>query len=536
MRPQHIPPVQLGTIADLIEASGGHIAPAPWQADIDWRGLTVTGVAVASGDVVPGDLFFAVKGYIRHGAEFAGAAVAAGAVAVICDQSGIEVINRDDFQGAQENTTPVLVVTDAPIRPILGEVARLVFADPTAKLVTVGVTGTNGKSTVGEMVRAALTSTGNRVARFGTLGMSIGADAFHGARTTSESAQLEAGLALAVERGNTAAVVEVSSIALSEQRLAGMHFSAVGFTNLQQDHLDYHGDMQHYYEAKLALFQPELSRSGAVCTDDEWGLKLAREAAIPVTTVATITASPGFSQADWRVTDVVSGGDRVGSSFTLRGPHGEAVDAVASLPGSFNVSNAALAIVIAHLAGADMVDAARGVETVTSIPGRMEVAAARTESTPLVINDYAHTPEGLELALAAVRPITKGKVWNVFGTDGDRFAGKRAPLAAVAARMADELVITDENPREEDPASMRATLLEGIRSVRPNLEHTIEVVPRAAAVAYALAHAAPEDTVIITGKGDEPYQEIHGVFHTYNDRDVVNAVFADESIDAFCFE
>lgn len=282
--------------------------------------------------------------------------------------------------------------------------------------------------------------------------------------------------------------------------------------------------MEGYFRDKARLFDPDQARRGVVVVDDEWGRRLAAEATIPVETVATHVGEP--FDADWAVVEADIGLDGVGSRFVLRGPDGAHHEAHSPLPGLVNVSNAALAVVVAHAAGVDLDVAIDAVGGAHAIPGRMERVVERGDDWPLCLVDYAHTPDALVLALEAVRPITPGRLVLVFGSDGDRDRGKRPLLGQVAARLADVLVVTDENPRSEDPATIRASILAGVRDVRPDLADVHEATSRTQAIRDALRLAGPDDTVIVTGKGHEPTQEIAGVFHRYNDRDVFLAAHA----------
>lgn len=502
MRPQHPAPRR---VVDLAAAFGLDAAGVP-------AGLEVTGVTVASSEALPGDLFVAVAGLKVHGARFARDAVAAGAVAVLTDPSGAAQ--------AREAGVPVLVAPDA--RSLAGPVAAWVYDEPARRLVTVGITGTNGKTTTAYFVDAALRAAHPLTAVLGTVELRIGDEAVESPRTTVEAPVLQGICALAAERGARALTTEVSSHGLALGRLGGLTFDVVGFTNLQRDHLDFHVDMPGYYAAKATLFTPERGRRGVVVVDDEWGRRLAAEAPIPVQTVATHAGDP--QPADWTVTEAQIGLDGVGSSFVLRGPDGARHEAASPLPGLVNVSNAALAIVLAHAAGVDLDVAIDAVAHAHEIPGRMERVIERGDGFPLCLVDYAHTPDALVLALEAVRPITPGRLVLVFGSDGDRDQGKRPIMGAIAARGADVLVVTDENPRSEDPAAIRAAILSGVREVRPSGDGVVEVSPRADAIRHALTLADQADTVLVTGKGHEPTQEIAGVFHRYNDRDVYLAV------------
>ncbi|GEL94245.1 UDP-N-acetylmuramoyl-L-alanyl-D-glutamate--2,6-diaminopimelate ligase [Cellulomonas composti] len=482
------------------------------------EGVTVRGVTVASDDVEPGDLFVGIPGLRRHGATFAPGAVEAGAVAVLTDAAGAALLDLPP-------DVPVLVAEDP--RALAGPVAAWVHGHPAERLTTVAVTGTNGKTTTTYFVDAALRAAHPLTAVLGTVELRIGDEAIESPRTTVEAPVLQALLALALERGATAMTTEASSHALALHRTAGTLFDVAAFTNLQRDHLDFHGDMEGYFADKARLFDPAQSRRGVVVVDDEWGRRLAAQARIPVETVATHVGDPAAADADWAVVGADIGLDGVGSTFVLRGPDGTDHEAVSPLPGLVNVSNAALAIVVAHAAGVDLDAAIDAVSHAHAIPGRMERVIERAPGRPLGLVDYAHTPDALVLALEAVRPITPGRLVIVFGSDGDRDRGKRPIMGQIAARLADVLVVTDENPRSEEPASIRSAILTGVRKQRPDLHDVREVEPRAQAIREALALAREGDTVIVTGKGHEPTQEIAGVFHRYNDRDVLRAALAE---------
>lgn len=496
MRPVRRPAVR---IRDLATALGVEVVGDPEAV--------VTGVAVGSADVQPGDLFVALPGARTHGARFAADAAAAGAVAVLTDAEGAELVGA----GVAVDL-PVLVLADPRSRA--GEVAARVYDHPSKDLTLVGVTGTNGKTTTTYFVQAALRTVHESTGVIGTVELRVGDRAIESPRTTVEAPVLQGLFALMREEGVTGCAMEVSSHGLALGRTAATEFDVVGFTNLQRDHLDFHGDMDGYFRDKARLFDPASARRGVVVVDDEWGRRLAAEARIPVETLAT---RPGSGEADWWVEDARIGLDGVGSTFTLRGPEG-AVAAASPLPGLVNVSNAALAVVLAYRAGVPLEQAAAAVGSAAAIPGRMERVVERGGDVPLCLVDYAHTPDALTLALEAVRPITPGRLVLVLGSDGDRDRGKRPIMGEIAARLADVVVVTDENPRSEDPATIRAAILDGVRSVRPDGRDVLEVSPRVDAVAAGVALAGAGDTVMVTGKGHEPTQEIAGEFHRYNDR------------------
>jgi UDP-N-acetylmuramoyl-L-alanyl-D-glutamate--2,6-diaminopimelate ligase len=508
MRPATRPAHRLFELAAVIQV------PAP-ASDVD-----VTGIAVGSADVLPGDIFVALPGLRSHGARYAAQAAQAGAVAVLTDHAGADLLSEAGVG------LPVLV-HDGALRALTGALSAWFYGAPAEALTVVGVTGTNGKTTTTYFVDAALRQVHSTTAVVGTVELRVGDQSIESPRTTVEAPVLHGLFSLMRERGATACSMEVSSHALALERVAGLRVDVAGFTNLQRDHLDFHGDMEGYFRDKARLFAPDHAARGVVCVDDEWGVRLAAEARIPVDTVATRDDAAGMADAGWRVCDATIGLDGVGSTFTLTGPDGERVDAASPLPGLVNVSNAALAIVLAHRAGVPLGAAVAGIAGAHAIPGRMERVVERGDGWPLCLVDYAHTPDALVLALEAVRPITPGRLVLVLGSDGDRDRGKRPIMGQIAARLADVVVVTDENPRSEPPASIRAAILEGVRSERPDLADVLEVSPRADAVRAGMLLAGEQGTVIVTGKGHEPTQEIAGVFHRYNDRDVYLAVRAE---------
>jgi UDP-N-acetylmuramoyl-L-alanyl-D-glutamate--2,6-diaminopimelate ligase len=503
LRPSSVRSVALLDVA----ARAGTTVPASDVAD-----LAVTGASVDSKSVAPGDLFGAFAGFNRHGAVFAADAVAAGAVAILTDADGALQV--------AELGVPVLIADDA--RLAMGEAAALIYGDPSRAMVFIGITGTNGKTTTAYFVDNALAAKHPRRGIMGTVELRVGDQAIESPRTTVESPVLHALLARMREEGVTAAVTEVSSHAAELERISGAEFSVAVFTNLQWDHLDFHHTMENYLKAKAKLFAPGRARRGVINIDDQWGQQLAAQVLIPVETVATRlenASTDAALAADWAVTDADVGLDGVGSRFTFRDPHGALHEAHSPLPGLVNVSNALVAIVTAHAAGLELDAAIEGVATAHAVPGRMERVIERSDVDPLAIVDYAHTPDALTLALEGVRPITPGKLILIFGSDGDRDQGKRPVMGEIAARLADVIVLTDENPRSEEPAAIRAAIRAGIETVRPDLADVHEVEPRIAAVEYGLRLGGPGDTVIVTGKGHEPTQEVAGVFYRYNDRD-----------------
>lgn len=498
LRPSRVVP---RTLAELADRTGARVQGDP--------ATPVSGATVDSRDVRPGDLFGAFTGLKVHGARFGAQAVASGASAILTDAAGVQVLAEAGVD------VPLLIAADA--RVAMGEAAAAIYGDPSQDLVFVGVTGTNGKTTTSYFIDNALAQIHPQRGMMGTVELRLGEEAIESPRTTVEAPVLHGLLGRMREEGVTAAVTEVSSHAAALERIGGAQFAVAVFTNLQWDHLDFHGDMDGYLGAKAKLFAPGRARVGIINIDDQWGRKLTEQLQIPFQTVST--SLEDALQADWVVTWADVGLDGVGSRFTFTAPDGGEHRAESPLPGLVNVSNAMVAIAAAHAAGVPLDQAIAGVATAHDVPGRMERVIERSDVDPLAIVDYAHTPDALTLALQGVRPITPGRLILIFGSDGDRDQGKRPVMGGIAARLADVIVLTDENPRSEEPAAVRAAIRAGIQEVRPDLRDVHEVEPREAAVEYGLRLGVPGDTVIVTGKGHEPTQEVAGVFHRYNDRD-----------------
>jgi len=472
----------------------------------------VSGVTIDSRAVRPGDLFAAVPGAHLHRAAFAADAVAAGAVAVLTDARGRA---RADAAGV-----PVLVAADP--RAVLGPVASAVYGHPAQHLLTLAVTGTNGKTTAVYLLEAGLRAARLATGLIGTIETRVGDSVLPSERTTPEATDLHALLAIMVERGVDAVAMEVSSHALALGRVGGVVFDVAMFTNLGSDHLDFHAGPEDYFRAKARLFTPEQARAAVVNLDDPYGRRLADRPSLPTTTFA----GSGDRDADWRAEDLSTGPS--GSTFTAVGPGGVAVACSVALPGRFNVDNAlgALATLVSAGIGPDV--AAAGLASCRGVPGRVERVDAGQSFLALV--DYAHTPEAVEMLLGAIRPVVPGRLVVVLGCGGDRDRGKRAAMGAAAARAADVVVVTDDNPRSEDPAVIRAAVLEGARGVESDRRaDVIEVGDRHAAVVAAVDLAGPGDCVVIAGKGHEQGQEIAGTVVPFDDRSVLRAAIAGRS-------
>jgi UDP-N-acetylmuramoyl-L-alanyl-D-glutamate--2,6-diaminopimelate ligase len=478
----------------------------------------VTGVTLDSRAILPGDLYAALPGANVHGAEFVAAAIGLGSVAVLTDAAGAALLARSQI------SVPVLVVPDP--RAVLGGVAALVYGRAGEELTMLGVTGTNGKTTTAYLLDSALRALGRVTGLISTVETRIGERRIKSVRTTPESADLHALFAVMRECGVDTCTMEVSSHALSLHRVDDVRYDVAAFTNLSQDHLDFHGTMEDYYLAKASLFTPERALRGVVCVDDEWGRRLARDSGVPVVSVS----SRQDVLADWQIETPGQ------EAFELVGD-GRRLSLRSFLPGDFNRVNTAVAALVLLAAGYPSHGVERALGADPHLPGRMERVLLEVDQSlesvesledtaqsrmPLAVVDFAHTPYAVASALKALRHDTSGSLIVVLGAGGDRDSGKREAMGAAAAAHADVVVVTDDNPRSEDPASIRAAILGGAveqdRSGRQSPGRIREIGDRAAAIREAVALAGAGDTVVVLGKGHESGQEIAGVVHPFDDR------------------
>ena len=511
-RPRHPRGVSVGELAHALGAARPTPAPSAAgsqrtaesqpTAESPSADVRLTGVTLDSRSAQPGDLWAALPGATAHGAQFAAQAASLGAVLVLTDEAGRE---RCEAAGL-----PALVVEDP--RAATATAAALVLGRPAERLATVGVTGTNGKTSITTAITRTLQALGVSAGVIGTSGTAYrdprGTDhAVATVRTTPEAPELHGILARMVEDEVAVASMEVSSHALVLHRADEVVFDIACFTNLTQDHLDFHGTMEAYYEAKRLLFTPEHSRRGVICVDDEWGRRLAREATVPVTTYATL---PGV-EADHRAIDIRPSG--YGSDVTVQGPDGERT-LHAALPGRHYVANTLAAELMLAAIGHSGPEVVRALGESGIVPGRMELVA---ESPVRGVVDYSHTEDALEQALTTLRAVPgTRRVLVVMGAGGDRDRTKRPHMGAVAARLADVVIVTDDNPRTEDPADIRAEVLAGIPEDTNAQVH--EVDGRGAAIELAASLADVSDTILVAGKGAETGQQIGGIVHPFDDR------------------
>jgi UDP-N-acetylmuramoyl-L-alanyl-D-glutamate--2,6-diaminopimelate ligase len=483
-RPQTVAPHRLTALAELLPAA------------LTGADAQVTGITNSSQSVRPGDLYAALPGANRHGAEFIPAAVAAGAVAVLTDPAG--ALAAGDL--------PTIVVDDP--RAVLGAAAAAIYGDPSARLRMIGITGTAGKTSTAYLIESGLRAAGEVTGLIGTVETRLGDSVVPSVRTTPEAPDLQGILAAAVEQDVTSVVMEVSSHALAVGRVNGIRFVVGGYTNFGLDHLDFHRDVDDYFAAKAKLFDGRCRFE--VLNHDDPALKALYKA-------ETITYSAaGDQSATWWASDVRP--SAFGQRFVANGPGGVRVEAGVALPGRHNVANALLALASLVAAGIDAATAARGIAACPGVPGRLEQVDAPGEVLGVV--DYAHKPDAIVAALTALRELAAGRgghVLALIGAGGDRDKGKRPLMGAAAARGADLVIVTDDNPRTEDPAAIRAAVRAGADQAGSAAE-IIEVAGRRDAIDEAVRRARPGDVIALLGKGHERGQEVNGEMLPFDDR------------------
>jgi UDP-N-acetylmuramoyl-L-alanyl-D-glutamate--2,6-diaminopimelate ligase len=493
----HLPGVPLPALAAQVGAvlAGGANQPTAVPD------LPITGVTLRAQDVRPGDLFAALPGATTHGAQFAGEAIGRGAVAVLTDAAGVDELAAD-----RASRVPILV-HPAP-RSVLGDLAATVYGRPSDRVTVVGITGTSGKTTTTYLVEAGLRSGGRMAGLIGTIGIRIDGADIPSALTTPEAPALQAMLAQMADRGVDTVVMEVSSHALTLGRVDGTRFAVGAFTNLSRDHLDFHPTMADYFEAKALLFDPASSlhaRTAVVCVDDDAGRAIAARAG------AAITVSTTDQPAHWHAREVAPVGAG-GQEFTAVDPAGVRHRIGIRLPGRYNVANCLVALAILDAIGVSPAQAAPGLRE-TRVPGRLEQIDCGQDFLALV--DYAHKPGALRALLTTLQSDRRLAV--VFGAGGERDPGKRAPMGEVAAELADLVVVTDDNPRGEDPAAIRREILAGATKGGATAQ-VVEIADRRAAIRHAVAWAGPGDVVVVAGKGHETGQRSAGEVRPFDDR------------------
>jgi UDP-N-acetylmuramoyl-L-alanyl-D-glutamate--2,6-diaminopimelate ligase len=493
-RPAHLPRHSLDAIAEHLD-----IDPPTAGTTED---LVLTGISQNTAQVRTGDLFVAMPGARVHGADFAGEASRLGAVAVLTDAAGADRIDG----------LPVLTVDEPRAR--LADLSAWFYGNPAEALCTLGITGTQGKTTATYLAEAALGH--RRSAVVGTIGTRIDRQPVESLLTTPEAPELQALFAVMREQGVEACAMEVSSHALVLGRVDGIVFDTSVFLNLGRDHLDFHRSLEEYFLAKAALFAPDRSRTAVINVDDDHGralVDLVRD------TVPTTTFSSAGRPADWRAVNIRP--HRAGTDVEVLGPGDRSIPLSIPLPGAFNVSNALAVLAALSVAGFDPDELAAGIAQSPGVPGRMEAIDLGQEFAAIV--DYAQKPDAVTAVLSALRPVTAGRLIIVIGAGGDRDHGKRPLMGEAAARLADVVIVTDDNPRSENPASIRAAVLDGA-AAGPGV--VTEIGDRHEAIAHAVAMARRGDTVVVAGKGHERGQEIAGQVHPFSDRAELEAAIA----------
>lgn len=505
----------LGELVRRASAGGGLPLAAPSGPAAD---VVVTSIEHDSRQVVPGAVFVAVRGQHADAARFAPEAVVQGAVAVVA-----ETPPPRKWRG------PWLIVGDA--RAALARLAAVFYEDPSRHLLVVGVTGTNGKTTTSYLITSVFEQSGTRCGRVGTVSYLVGREERKAPHTTPEASTLQRLMREMLDEGCSACVMEVSSHALAMRRADDVHFGAAVFTNLTRDHLDYHGTMESYFQAKRRLFELLPLRAPAVINiDDPAGRRLLTEAPRAVT--YGMTAAADVTAADMHLTID-------GMSFVARTPRGD-VTIRSPLPGRPNVYNALAATSVGIALDIPLDAIARGIAAVTAVPGRFQIVSEPTDSS-VVLVDYAHTDDALRNLLETVRPLAKGRVIVLFGCGGDRDRTKRPLMGAVASRLADFVVLTSDNPRSEDPAQIIEEIKSGLvapaeRGLRRNGQAAVPqkqtpwvaLIDRRAAIERAIDEARPNDVVVISGKGHETYQVIGTRVLPFDDAAVAREILAEK--------
>jgi murE/murF fusion protein len=480
--------------------------------------LLVRGARQLVGDsrrVAPGDAFVAWPGYTSDARRYVPAALAAGALASLVEADGVAAFGFD---------ADMRVAALRGLKAAAGDIASRFHGRPSERLAVITVTGTNGKTSTAWWIAQGLGAAGRRAAVIGTLGMGEPPRAYAddatapapgltpAGLTTPDPITLQAALADFADRGIAACAIEASSIGIAEHRLAGTHVAVAVFTNFTQDHLDYHGDMGAYWRAKAQLFSWPGLKAAVVNLDDAQAVELATTlGASAVDTWTVSTRGPARLRAE----NIRYG--RGGLVFDLR--ESDASVAIATpVIGDFNVSNLLVAVGAMRALGVDLADAAAACSALTPVPGRMQRvgAEAATQDGPEVVVDYAHTPDALEKALAALRPLAAergGRLWCLFGCGGNRDAAKRPLMGAIAVRLADHVVVTSDNPRLESPDFIISQILVGAVG-----HDEVDVIEnRAEAIRHAVGKAAPADVVLLAGKGHETYQDVGGARFAFSD-------------------
>ena len=462
-------------------------------APSDLEKIAITGVTSSSSDVEPGDLFCAFAGEKVHGASFAHDAIKSGAVAILTDAEGAKKI-----KGA-----PVLIVSNP--RKSAAILTAWFYGEPMRDLFSIGITGTNGKTTVSTLCHQIFQGAGQETGLIGTVETRIGNEVLSSTRTTPEAAELQALVATMRERHCRNLVMEVSSHAIALERIRGSYFAAVGFTNLSQDHLDFHGTMENYFAAKSKLFTYEYADQAFINIDDSYGQILATKTELPVQSISRFNEN-----ATWHYTRIEEG--IAYSDISIRGVGGILIDSRTTLRGGYNFDNLLMAVAICVESGIDPMDIQTLIPHLVGAVGRLEPVNLGQNFTALV--DYAHSPDAVARVLAAAREMTDKRVIGVLGCGGDRDASKRTMMGQELSLRSDIAIFTSDNPRSENPQTILEHMTSGLKISKPSAI----VQDRTEAIELAVNLAQPGDVVIVLGKGHERGQEIAGVVHPFDDR------------------
>lgn len=475
----------------------------------DAPAIPVCGIASDSRRLGKGYLFLACAGENGHGLDYIEDAIRAGATAICWDSATAPAPSVD---------ADMALVPVAGLGQQLGEIANRFYGRPSEALRVIGVTGTNGKTTVAWLIAQCLERLGQRCGYIGTLGSGVGEIDGSDGMTTPAAVETHGLFADFHDQGATYAAIEVSSHALAQNRVDGVYFNTVLFTNLSRDHLDYHGDMKSYAETKAQLFLDCNPQHRIINLDSEFGSELAARCGQNVIVVSTKLDSVANGRRYVFVRSVVA--NEHGSRFCVDSSWGD-IEVSLPLPGDFNVANAVIVLALLLDQGVALDEASAALSAVQAPPGRMQHVASAS-ALPAVYVDYAHTPDAIEAALRALRTHCKGDLWCVFGCGGDRDAGKRSLMGRVAERLADRVVITNDNPRGESPDAIILDIVNELSSV----DDVTIIEDRAAAIAWTIAAAAPTDVVLIAGKGHEDYQLIGDQRREFSDYAAASANLA----------
>ena len=477
------------TLASVLSTVGAKSA----IATADLEKINITGISSSTLEIETGDLFCAFAGEKVHGATFATDAMAKGAVAILTDQKGADLIKN----------LPVIIVKNP--RKSAAILASWFYGEPMRDLFSIGITGTNGKTTVSTLIHQIFQSAGQETGLIGTVETRIGNDVLASTRTTPEAAELQALVATMRERHCRNLVMEVSSHAIELERIRGSYFAAVGFTNLSQDHLDFHSSMEDYFAAKSKLFTFEYADQAFINIDDSYGQILSSKTELPVQTLSRFNEN-----ATWHYTRIEEGISF--SDISIRGVGGVLIDSRTTLRGGFNFDNLLMSVAICVESGIDPMDVQTLIPNLIGAVGRLEPVNLGQNFTALV--DYAHSPDAVARVLATAREMTTNRVIAVLGCGGDRDSSKRPLMGKALAQGCDVAIFTSDNPRGESADEI-------IAEMKPESFPNVEVeIDRRKAIEHGLAMAIKGDVVLILGKGHESGQEINGVIHPFDDREV----------------